>query len=94
MPDIETLDILTINCNTIGTHKLSGQATSKQTDESSYTNKTQNTEPQRQCNTNTDISISMNANPTVTDNNSRKINYFLPGPSQYADRRASAKITQ
>ena len=43
---------------------------------------------------NVDGILSDNTTPTVTDNNNSKINYFLPGPIQDADSRASTEITQ
>ena len=51
-------------------------------------------EEQIQCNANTDSNISDSTNPTVTDKKNSKINYFLQGPNQDADRRSSAKIMQ
>ena len=44
MQDIEALDMLTMNCNTIDTQSLSGQISKIETDGWGYTNKKQDAE--------------------------------------------------
>ena len=51
-------------------------------------------EVQRQCNGNTDGSLSDNTNPMITANNNIKTYYFCQHPVQEPDRKASAKIKQ
>ena len=60
------------------------------------TNKTQEAVRAEKCNLNTTgIPISKSKDmTTVTDNNDAKINYFIPGTQQEAEKRASAEITQ
>ena len=87
IPSTETPDILIINYNTIDLQTSSKQTSSKHTNESDCTHKIQYADAQRQCHANTD-GITNGNNPKVADNTNNKINYFLPGPSQEADRRA------
>ena len=94
IPNIETLDILTINCNTIDMHTSRKQFSRKQTDQCHSKNKILDVEVQMQSNPNTIGIISDNINPMVINNNNIKINYFHSGPGQEAHWRASAKITQ
>ena len=54
----------------------------------------QDAESEMQSDANTNGITTVNTNPTITGNNSSKINKFLPGPRQEADRRVSAKLTQ
>ena len=49
---------------------------------------------QIQSNANCDKSLNDNLYIVTTDNNNLKINYFLPGPSQEADKRANTKKIQ
>ena len=72
----------------------SGQINKKQAHGWEYSNNELYTEVRSQCNTKTEGIQSVNTNPTDIDNNNSKINYFLPGPYQEADRRLSAKITE
>ena len=64
-----------------------------QRDDWGYTNKEQDAEAQSQYNTNTEGINIYGANPMVADNNNNKINYFLLGQCQEADRSVSVKIT-
>ena len=52
-------------------------------------------EPEK-CNVNTASFPNLNRkdNATIIDNNNRKLNYFISGLQQKADKRASAYITQ
>ena len=81
MPDIQTVDILMVNCNTINKKTC-------------IRNKVRKAKAQRLCSVNTDIIISMNTSPKVIDSSNSKINYLLQGPSKETDRIASAKLTQ
>ena len=53
MPDIECMDALVINCNTIDTQTSCEQISKMQTDDLGYTNREHNAEAQSQGNTNT-----------------------------------------
>ena len=73
MPDVETLDILTINCTTIDTETAYQQINKRQTDWWSHTNKKQDADSQRQCYTNMEANTSNNTDPVVIDTNCDKI---------------------
>ena len=89
MPDIETLGILTINCNTMEMKEADGPENCK-------TNMSQEIEATEQYYTNTDnISKFENEDkPVVTDNDKYYIKYFLPGPHSDNDKRVHAEITK
>ena len=63
-----------------------------QKNEWGYINKMQNVEAPRQCDVNTDITNIITNLMIINKNNNCKINYFVPGPSQETDRRASVKV--
>ena len=71
MPDIETLGILTINCNTIDKQASDEQIAKSRKKVVLYEEKEGT---QKHCYTNKDINPTDNANPMVTDNNNGKIN--------------------
>ena len=95
MPDIKILDILTINCNTIGTQepdkadKCSPNTATSQGSgcEQHFTNTRQEPERPEKHDTNTDSNSNSKSNkidnPTVNNN---EINYFLPGSNQGNDK--------
>ena len=74
MPNIEMLDVLMINYNTIDTKTSNRQIIRKQKEGWCCANKAQDTEAQ-------------------IDTSNSKLNYFLLGLNQEANRRASAKLT-
>ena len=103
MPDIDMLNIININCNTIDTHRndsTNNCCTNTVICQSSrlvqhYTNMMQDADITKKCYANTD-SISEFENkdkPMVTDKEPNTINCFLPGPDQGNDKRI-AEITQ
>ena len=104
MSDIGTLDILTINCNTINTQdadradKCSTNMTSSQVSrcEQYYTNLIQEVDRCKKCYKNIDSnSKSDNKDKQIViDNENSKVNYFLPGPNQDNDNRVITEITQ
>ena len=61
--------------------RSSEQISKKQADKLGCTNKKQDAEVQKQCNSNTDGILSDNTKPMVIANNNSKINYFLPCPN-------------
>ena len=67
-------------------HQVSRLATTRQMSGAVQTRYKHETEEQVQCNANPWSMASDNTNLTVFDNDNSKINYFLPGPSQGADR--------
>ena len=88
MPDIDTLNIINISINSIGTEHGGGKdncCTNKATHQS--TNTMQETDKTEKCYTNTDsISKSNNTDkPTVNNKLSNTIDYFLPGPNCNSD---------
>ena len=89
MPDIETLGILTINCNTIEMKEADGP-------ESCKTNMSREIYMTEKCYTNTQnmSDFGNEDKPMVTDNDSNNIKYFLPGPNSDSDQRVIAEITQ
>ena len=105
MPDIKTLDILTITCNTIDTQEVDkGKKCSANTAnchsslcEQHYINVLQEAERTQKCYRNTD-------NNSKSDNKDKpmpidsekdsKINSFLPVPIQDNDKRVNTEITQ
>ena len=101
MPDIEILNIVTIDFNTIDT-KVTDRAASYSTkmditQDLSNTVKTQEKKlgKPRTLYTNTDSNsnlISYSADKPNVNNNETE--YFLPGPNQDSERRASAEITK
>ena len=104
MPDIEALDILTINCNTIDTQeadrddKCSTNTSNCKgsTCKNHYANMMQQADRPQKCYTNI-VSISKSGNKdkaTVIDNENSKINYFVPCHNQYTDKGVSTVITQ
>ena len=93
MSDIEALDFLTINWNTIDTQTSGEQIGRKQTDDLSCTNKNKMLKSQMQFNANTQNIPSDYTYPTVFDNNHIKTNYFLSGPCQEPNKKVSGKIT-
>ena len=124
MPDIELLNILQFNCNTIGTKKeekgenynLNKKNTIKAGSEQCYTNTGLEKDCDKKDNdtdfcANTGNSLNLNNRPfkallpmvkdnvadyllsgTIETNN--EIEYFLPGPNNVGDKRASANITR
>ena len=96
MPDIETLDVLTINCNTIDTQTQNGPIYNKIEDEWQCKIKRQESGKPEKCNANTTgIQIQvvniMQHNATAIDNNNSKINYFTPVCQQEGVKGANAK---
>ena len=90
MPDIETLHIVTINCNTIEKQTADKQSSNKHGDGWYLTNKKEKkTDIQRRFYANKDTNPNGNTNPMVVDNNFSKIN-FLPDTSQEANSKTSA----
>ena len=100
--DIEKLDIITINCNTIDTqaadrtNKCNINKANCQCSrcEQHYKNVMQKADRPKKCHRNTD-SISKSNNkykPVATDNEKSIINYFLPGLNQDNNEKASAEI--
>ena len=91
MPNINMLNIIRINCNTIDTQETDrGSNCSTNTPiclgsrhEQHYINMMQQANRTEECCANTDIiSIFDNKdNPTVIDKEPNPINYFLPGPN-------------
>ena len=91
MPDIEILNILSINCNTVGTHetdtpaRCSTNTAKSQVSgcEQHYTNSKQEAGRPGRCYANTNSNSNLKPNsmdkPMVNKN---EINYFLPGPNQ------------
>ena len=102
MPYIEILDILTINCNTIGTREADRAAKcNRNTDngrsvlgEQLYTNIRQESDMPEKCYTNTGNSNSKSNNVDKPTANNNEINYFLPATNQNNDKKASTEITQ
>ena len=89
MPDIETLGILTINCNKIEMKEAVGLETCK-------TNMSQEINATEKSYTNTDtISKFENEDKSmVTDNDNNGVKYFLPGPNSNNHKWASTEITK
>ena len=89
MPDIETVDILTINCNTIQMKKA-------ESPENCKTNMSQKIDATEEYYTNTDniSKFEDEEKPMVTDNGNNNIEYFLPGPNSDNDKRVRAEITK
>ena len=89
MPDIETLGILTINCNIIETKEADSSKECK-------TDTSQEIDGTEKCFINKDnISEFENEDkPIVTDNDTNSIKYFLTGPNSDNNKRVSAEITQ
>ena len=96
MPYKETLDVLTINCNTVNTQTQSSDNNSKIENELHYTNNTQERGKPDKYNINTTGFLNSNkgGKTIIIDNIYSKLNYFIPGPLQEADERASAEIMQ
>ena len=104
MPDIDVLNIMHINVNTIDVRDGSctdNCCTNKAIPQSpwheqQYANMTQATDRAEKCYTNTDsISKSDNPDKLMVDNKlSNTIDYFLPGPNWDIDKKVSAEITQ
>ena len=104
MLDIKTLDILTINCNTIETqeadraNKYSSNIANCQDSrcEQHYTNMMQEADRPTKYYTGPDSnSKSDNKDrPMVTDSENSKINYFLPDPNHDNDKSMSAETIQ
>ena len=98
MSDIETLDILPINCSTIECkHKMSTFTIRWKFGEL-HTNKMQEASKPEKCNVNTTIIPSSNSkdNPEVIENNNSKINHLLSDPHRKVTKskyRNHAKIT-
>ena len=101
MPDLETLYVLTVNCNTLGMHTQREEIHNKV--ETKQHNKIEN---KQQCINNmqemgelvkyniyTDSIPNSNSrdNPMVIDDNNSKINYFLPGPNKKLIRKFMQK---
>ena len=102
MPDIETLDIITINCSSTDTKEAEGAKNHKtktancweSTSEEHYINMRKEADTPEKCCTYTD-SISKfenNDKPMVTDSDA--IHFFLPGPNRDNDKRVSTAITK
>ena len=104
MPDINTLNIISINFNTINTqetsrvHKCSTKTVICQDSMHGhhYTNIMQEADRAEQCCVSTDtISKFKNKDKSmVIDNEPNKIKYFLPSPSQDNNKRVSVEIRQ
>ena len=104
MPDIDTLNITNINCNTIDTQETD-RANNCCTNtvicqgsryEQHFTNMIQEVDRVEKCYANTD-SISKfdkKDKPTVIDKEPKTISYFFPGPIQDSNKGVSAVITQ
>ena len=104
MPDIKTLDILIMNCNTIDIQKAD-KANKWSTNTNNwqgsrhrqhFKNMMQEAYRPEKCYTNT-VSNSKSDNkdkPTIIDNKNSKINYFLLGHNQDNDKRVSTETTQ
>ena len=95
MPDTDTLDVLTINCNTINTKTQRKHTYNQMEDEYKYTNTKETGKPNK-CNINkTGIKYSNNGDkPMLIDNINTKINYFIPGPQQEVAEGASVESMQ
>ena len=95
MPDIETVDVLTINCNTIVMQTQNVQIYNKTEDEWQCTNKTQEAGKPEKCSVNKTVILNSSSkdNATAIDNSNSKISFFIPVPQQEADKRTSAEIT-
>ena len=102
MLDIGLLNILTINCNTIGKKKQIELPVAVQTqpspsvqDTSNTINTKQETSKPRRCYTNKSSNLNLDSNsadkPMINNN---EIEYFPPDPKQDNERRASTKITK
>ena len=91
MPDIETLYVLTVNCNTTDTQTQNEQIYSKVEDEWHCTNKMLETGRPDKCDVNKNTNNIQNSNnkdnPTFIDNNKSKINHFIPGPQQETEKK-------
>ena len=95
MPDIETLDILTINCNKLDKQTQREQIYNKMQVKWWYTNNMQKKGKPETCNTNTTNIPNSNGqdNPIIIDNNNNNLKYFIPGTQQEADK-TSPEITK
>ena len=87
MPDIETLDVFTINFNTRDTQTQNELIYIKVKDEQSFTKNAKNRH-------NWHSILNNKGNPTVIDDINSNLNYFIPGPQQEAEKRASTEITK
>ena len=96
IPDIETLDLLIINCNAIDTQTQNEHNYTKTKYEYQHTNSTQETDKPSKCNINIGVFLNSTNGDTsmVIGNIIIKIKYFCSGPQQEADERASAEIMQ
>ena len=97
MSDLDMLNIINININSIGTEHGGGNdncCTNKANSQNA--DMTHETDGTKKCYTNTgSISKSDNADkPTVNDKLSNTIDYFFPGPNCDSDRTVSVEITQ
>ena len=102
MPNIKILDILIINCNTIGTQEAD-QSTKCNTNtdngqgsvvEQLYTDPRQEADRPEKCYTDKGSSNSKCINIDKPVGNNNKINHFHPGPNQENDKKVSTEITQ
>ena len=97
MPDIDMLNIININIDSIGTEH-SGDTDNCCTNKATFqsTNMMQETGRAKKFYTNTDsISKSDNTDKLMVNNKlSNAIDYFLPGPNCDNDKRVSTEITQ
>ena len=88
MPSIETLDALTVDCNSIDVQTQSEHTNSEMEDKCQHTSNTQETGSHDKCNRNTTSILNSNNGhkPMITDNINGKISYFIPSPKQEADK--------
>ena len=96
MPYIETLDVLTINCKTTDIKMQNKHTYFEIEDRWPCTNNKQKAGKPDKCSTNTaGIPHSNNGGKAMAiDKINSIINYFIAGPHQEADIRASAEIMQ
>ena len=94
MLDIESLEFLTVNCNTMDIQTQNEQMYGKTEDEQQHTNNTQEAGKPEVSNVNTTGIPKSNSkdSPTVIDNNNSKINYFIPDLQEEAEKRSIAEI--
>ena len=101
MPDIKTLGILIINCNTLDmkeverteNRKTNTDIRQEPTSEKHYVNIRQEAGTTEKCCTNTDsiLNFENKDKATVTDNDN--IEYFIAGPNWNINKRVSAEIS-
>ena len=88
MPDIKTLGILTVNCNTVEMKEADSPEKCK-------TNTGQEIDTTEKHYTNTDSSkFEIEDNSMVSDTDNNNIKSFLPGSNSAADKKASDEITK